>query len=79
MTAQDLYDAFRRVEYRHYMREYMNVKRAKQRKHRICPDCGVRNVEYRCRYCSECAEIRHAISVDISDHNKRMKLKGATA
>ncbi len=79
MTAQDLLNAFRRVEYRHYMRAYMAERRAKQREHKICPDCGVRHVEYRCIYCSECAEIRRQMSNDIYDHNRRMRLKGATA
>lgn len=79
MTAQDLLNAFRRVEYRHYMREYMLIRRAKQREHKICPDCGVRHVDYRCIYCSECAEIRRQMSNDIYDHNRRMKIKGATA
>ena len=79
MTAQDLLNAFRRVEYRHYMREYMLIRRAKQRAHRICPDCGAREVEYHHRVCSECAEIRRQMSIDICDHNRRMKIKGVTA
>ena len=79
MTASDLLRIYNNVMRREYMREYMNEKRAEQRKHRICPDCGVRHVEYRCIYCSECAEIRRQISNDISKHNQAMKKKGAAA
>lgn len=67
-----------KAHYREYMREYMNLRRAKARAKKICPDCGVMPVEYDCIYCSECAEIRRQISNDISKHNHRMRLKGAT-
>ena len=79
MTAQDLLNAFRRVEYRHYMREYMLIRRAKQREHKICPDCGARHVDYRCIYCSECAETRRWLSNEVSKHTSKIRQKGATA
>ena len=78
MTAQDLYEAFRRVEYRHYMRAYM----AERRSHapaRICPQCGAREVEKRCRLCSECRAVNDEFYRDISRHNWNQRRKGATA
>ena len=79
MTPADLLRIYNNVMRREYAAQWMRAKRAKQRAHRICPDCGVRHVEYRCIYCSECAEIRRQMSNDIYDHNRRMRLKGATA
>jgi hypothetical protein len=36
---------------------------------RICPDCESRQLEYRQKFCSECAEIRSQISHDIARHD----------
>ena len=79
MTASDLLRIYNNVMRREYARKWMNEKRAADRAKKICPDCGVRHVEYRCIYCSECAEIRRQISNDISKHNQAMKKKGAAA
>ena len=79
MTASDLLRIYNNVMRRDYARTYMAELRAKKRAAKICPDCGVRHVEYRCRFCSECAEIRRQISNDISKHNQAMKKKGAAA
>ena len=38
---------------------------------RLCKECGIREVEYRCQYCSECAENRRYFS----DLIKREKWK----
>jgi hypothetical protein len=39
---------------------------------RICPDCKIRVIEYRCQYCSECAFIRRQIAQDIYRHSWRV-------
>ena len=79
MSPADLLRIYNNVMRREYAAKWMREKRAKMRAHRICPDCGAREVEYRHIYCSECAEVRRQMSNDICDHNRRMKLKGATA
>ena len=79
MSPADLLRIYNNVMRREYAAKWMREKRAKQRAHRICPDCGAREVEYRHIYCSECAEIRRQISNDISKHNQAMKKKGAAA
>ena len=62
------------MTYNEYMRRYMAARRAAERARKVCPDCGVRGVEYRCIYCSECAEIRRQISNDISDSKRKKSL-----
>ena len=79
MTPSDLLRIYNNVMRREYAARWMREKRAKTRAHRICPDCGAREVEYRHIYCSECAEIRRQMSNDISKHNQAMKKKGAAA
>ena len=32
---------------------------------RICPDCGVRELDYRKKFCPECAEVRRYLRVAI--------------
>ena len=49
----------------HYMREYMRDYRAKKREKRMCQECGVRPVEYRHRFCSECAQVHIDLSKDL--------------
>lgn len=66
-----------REEYNAYMREYMNMRRAKERRGRLCEDCGIREVEYRCRFCSECAQIRYEHQSALSDHRRAMKRRTA--
>ena len=78
MTAQDILEAFRRVEYRHYMRSYMADRRAK-RPARICPRCGAREVEWHCRICSECRAVSDEHYREVSRHIWRAKHKGAKA
>lgn len=60
-----------------YMRKYMRQYRAKQREGKLCADCGIRPVEYRCRFCSECGQLRRDISNDISKHNQQQRKKSA--
>ena len=57
-------------KYNEYMRKYMLEKRRKEREKKRCLDCGSDRVEYRCRLCSECAQIRIDISNDISKARK---------
>ena len=42
-------------------------------KKRICPDCGVRELEKRYHYCSECGESRRYIAQLIYRHNWKVK------
>ena len=60
-------------ERREYMRLYMRGARAVQRTKKRCLDCGSSRVEYRCRLCSECAQIRHDIATEISKSNKKTR------
>lgn len=58
-------------KYNEYMRKYMLQKRRKERENKRCIDCGSDRVEYRCRLCSECAEIRLKISDDMTRARKK--------
>jgi len=48
------------------------MKRERERNIKMCPECQIRNVEYDCIYCSECAQVRIDLSNDISAHNRAM-------
>ena len=37
-------------------------------KKRICPECGAREVDFRCHICSECGFINNQIAVDKAVH-----------
>ena len=64
-----------RLRHNESSRKYMLRKRADERKKKRCLDCGSDRVEYRCRLCSECAQVRIDISNDISKHNKAKRDK----
>ena len=78
MSPADLLRIYNNVMRREYAAKWMREKRAKMRAHRICPDCGAREVEYRHIYCSECAETRRWLSNEISKHTSKMRAQGAT-
>jgi len=40
-------------------------------KKRICPDCGIREVDKYKTFCSECAQVRKDLSNEIHNHNQR--------
>jgi len=47
----------------------LELKKILQAKVRICPDCGIRELEYRCRLCSECREVNRQHSDVLKTHN----------
>ena len=61
-------------KYNKYMRKYMLSRRDKERAKKLCPDCGIRHVEYDCIYCSECAQVRIDLSNDISTQKRYSKI-----
>jgi len=63
----------RRKDYNAYMKEYMSHRRSKVK--RICPDCGVRELDKNYVYCSECAEVRLYLRVAVRDHNTARSVK----
>lgn len=62
-----------------YMRGYMRDYREAHKRPRVCPQCGIREVEKGCRICSECRAANDATAMEKARHNWAESRRDRTA